>query len=310
MDQTVKGDNKSRSNREQTETINNSEGDSSLAIPTSQNIDPPDGSGEGGNKKKTPTQELLDRIRTAELSMIGLTALIFLTGVFQACESHRNNKATGDQVDQVIKSTWDIKGSAQSFSNSAWSINQGISGAVAKLQLQAEQTERSARAAEDALKATQTQMRLDERAWLGFGNLTVVLNNTDPLKVDVVVSVFGKSPAINIASRVDLRSSVVGHEIQLQDIVFNYGEMYGGTAYPGSNFPLHESFPLSEGPKAMVDSVLKKREFLYFFGETTYKDIFLRPHWPHFCYMIPTADVKDAQPCKIYNDSDADHPTK
>lgn len=170
----------------------------------------------------------------------------------------------------------------------------------------------SAEAAKDSVETTQTQMRLDERAWLGFGSMSLVLDKTKPIKVETMALILGKSPAVNIVTKLGFKTFASDHMLQLKDLVLDPKEIHNGTAFPGNVFPLREtaSDPISENDKLVIDGVLGKKIFICFFGETSYRDIFKNPHWTHFCYAISSADAKESRPCEIHNDSDADTQAK
>ncbi|MGC2163397.1 MAG: hypothetical protein WA634_15925, partial [Silvibacterium sp.] len=159
--------------------------------------------------------------------------------------------------------------------------------------------------------ATQNQMRLDGRAWVGVGSPSLVLNAKDPFKVETRVVVLGKSPATDVVTRMGTRPFPTDHILQHSDLVLAPLPIHNGTAYPGSSFPIRETGinPITPKEKTIIGEVLDKRAVLYFFGEITYRDIFKVHHWTHFCYAIPTGDVNDMIPCTIYNDSDADPDT-
>jgi hypothetical protein len=154
-------------------------------------------------------------------------------------------------------------------------------------------------------------MRLDERAWIGFVSTTIVLNKTDPFKVETNVYILGKSPAVNIVTRAGARPFPVEHMLQLNDLTLDPTPISNGTSVPGAAFPIRKTAPASDPQEQLaVDSILQKKSFLYFYGETTHRDIFRNDHWVHFCYVFSSGDSKEAHPCNIYNDSDADHETK
>jgi hypothetical protein len=171
--------------------------------------------------------------------------------------------------------------------------------------------EASEKQSRDAIKATQEQMRLDERAWVGAGSPSITLNTASPIKIETRVAILGKSPAVDIRSRLGMRPFGPDHTLTLDDIVLDRKEVSTGTAVPGTNFPVKEvgETPVSAAEAGTIQVVLGRKAILYFYGQITYRDIFKVHHWTHFCYAITSADVNDAYPCKIYNDTDADSET-
>jgi hypothetical protein len=124
--------------------------------------------------------EILKGVGSEKILNIVLTAIIAFSTVWQALISRANNAATATQTDKLIRaaqmsahSAAHNAAAATSFSQSADSINAGVENAVKKLTLQANQAGRSAQAAEDAVGITQTQMRLDQRAWIGFQDIKI-----------------------------------------------------------------------------------------------------------------------------------------
>jgi hypothetical protein len=99
-----------------------------------------------------------------------------------------------DAATQIKNAGWTFSGAAQGINNAGWN-------AVGKLKLQADQTSRSATAAEDAVKATQTQMRLDQRAWIAAAEPVFVINETSPISATVSIRNVGKTPGAQVSSK-------------------------------------------------------------------------------------------------------------
>ena len=98
--------------------------------------------------------------------IVAMTVLVFV--VLQYFMTRSNNKSTSDQVGKIITAANGINTAAESFSESADHINTGVGDAIDALQGQVIQVQRSAKAAEDAVRATQDQTQLDQRAWVGL----------------------------------------------------------------------------------------------------------------------------------------------
>jgi len=267
----------------------------------------------GGDFKKW-IDHLWSRDPDRQLELILALSIAFFS-LCQLVVTILNNVSTSAQVDKMIVSAGSIKDSAGEIKNAGWVFSgaaQGINNAgwnaVGRLQDQANQVGRSANAAENAVRVTQEQMRLDERAWVGFTDATVTLSTTSPIKAETQTHILGKSPAIDIVTKTGMRFDTPDRVLQLEDIILNPKEIPNGTAFPGGQFPVRSTGvdPISDQEKAVIDAVTKKTIVLYFFGETRYRDIFKTEHWTHFCYLIISAESKEISPCKIYNDSDAD----
>lgn len=246
-----------------------------------------------------------------------LAAAIALFAFVQLILTVVNNYSTSQQVDKIIAvagsirdSAGEIRSAGWTFSGAAIGINNANWNAVGRLQDQADQVKRSAAAAENAVKATQEQMRLDQRAWVGFANVTAIIKPGEHVAVSVSAVIFGKSPAVNIVTRPGIVWFPPSYSIQQKDLVPGKNNIFDGTAIPGASFLVNDTV---YSPADLSSDVLGGRQTVYFFGETRYHDVFSRPHWTHFCYIITSSSDSqktDDHPCSIYNDSDADYPSK
>jgi hypothetical protein len=181
----------------------------------------------------------------------------------------------------------------------------------------AKETERNnrqiAQNAEQSIRATQEQMRLDERAWVGVSGISITLDPSKPLKFETRVVILGKSPATSIVTKLGMNSFPKDHVLRPSDIVLDKRELKNGTAVPMGSFPVREigADPVNPMEQATIEAILGKTYVGYFFGETTYRDIFRMRHWTRFCFVIPSGNSDDSYPCPIYNDSDGDtNPTR
>lgn len=196
---------------------------------------------------------------------------------------------------------------AERFASSADNIN-------IKIGLTERDFGKMAQNSADSIKATQDAMQLDQRAWMGVGSPSFVVNTHDPIKAETRVVVLGKSPAIDIVTRMGLKPFPASHTLEISDLVLDPREIHNGTAVPGSSFPVRETGadPVTGYEQAITGEIVGKTAILYFFGEVTYRDIFNQSHWTHFCYIVTgtSANADTASPCTIYNDSDADSKPK
>lgn len=207
---------------------------------------------------------------------------------------HSSSKHTDEQIGRIID-------------NANW-----IARSVDYSEKQLERnTAQSAKAAADSIGATQQQIRLDERAWVGAANLSIVLDPSKPVRTEVRVAVLGKSPAINLVTEMGLKTLPTSQVLKRSDLVLDKIAVKNGTVFPTETFPVRKYGPNPVTPleRKVIQTIINKEATLYFFGRITYRDIFNHPHWTHFCFAITSGDVNEAHPCAIYNDSDADTPS-
>jgi hypothetical protein len=248
-------------------------------------------------------QNLEKDVRTAEVALIILGILTLAVNIYIAHIYY-------GQLQQMKIATQSTKDAVQVARDT---LNATISSNTTQALLTEKARTSAEAASQKVLDTTVEASRLDQRAWVGFGDPTFVLNLTDPAKVEVRVNVLGKSPATEIKTRVATVTEPSQHYLQPSDLVYpdSLYEMTSGTAFPGQGFPrsANGADPITEQDKAMMQSLLDGTNTLYFFGYVTYKDIFKRPHWTHFCDVVDKK-LKSASPCPFYNDSDADQPKK
>jgi hypothetical protein len=150
-----------------------------------------------------------------------LSAAMFAVAAVQLFTTISNNKGTTQQTDQIIgaanvsayAATQNLQAS-RNFADSARSINQGVSNAVDKLNLQAVGTEdlveqaavqasaaiKAARAAERAATTARDAMYLNERAWAEMdvsiaGPLIIRTKTGAYLPIKMQITNVGHSPA-------------------------------------------------------------------------------------------------------------------
>jgi hypothetical protein len=245
-----------------------------------------------------------------------LTIAIATFALFQLVITCSNNSSTTQQVNRLISTADRIDDAADSFSGSARHINDGVENAVKKLGQQATNIEAARKTSEDnaksALDAAIRQANLDERAWVGFVNPFLTLEKSSPLKIGTHVTILGKSPAVQIIVSQGNIFAPVEHELRAEDIKFIPPTIPQGTGFPGSTFPIQETSASSGNQEvsAGIDAVVAKTNVIYYFGRVDYMDIFGKPHWTDFCYVIPSVSINDSHPCAIFNDSDVDQYTK
>jgi len=178
---------------------------------------------------------------------------------------------------------------------------------------QARIANRSAKAAESAAMTARNTLQLDQRAWVGpldYGGTIyevngkkVYLKDGEKPQFQVVVSNFGRSPAINFKSLLTMR-------------VFKRGEPFTAiyetpvsettvsTLFPGTNRILMTmAKPEGIARQSFITAFSRQDYIYYIYGQLTYDDIFKVPHTTHFCGFLAVT-IDRIQGCGSYNDAD------
>ncbi len=140
------------------------------------------------------------------------------------------------------------------------------------------------------LEAGSAASRVDQRAWVGIGQLIPrpdVFKVGKPAHVNVGITVKGKTPARDIETYTYIDPAPDGSPPP-----FSYGAR--GHVFLGVLFPDNERFvvlPISAVGEdvlsaATLQSLIKGDVFLYVHGQIFYKDIFGRDHWTTFCQCV------------------------
>lgn len=178
---------------------------------------------------------------------------------------------------------------AQLFLNKA-----GTEETLTQMKKQTKAQQDAAKAASDSIKATQAAMRLDQRAWVGIGQLSAVPESfhvNDKASVSVGFNNTGKTPAKNLMLTIVLVPVNRGERPK-----FSYTSVnpvpYGLLPPNGEN---HVSLSISKNKftgeawiitpelfKPLVSGDIRP----CFHGYMIYEDIFGNPHWMTFCYFL------------------------
>jgi len=159
--------------------------------------------------------------------------------------------------------------------------------------------ESSVREADISLKQTQESFRDDQRAWLAPISGTVTLDESHPLRIDVIFQNTGKTPALKIFTIVDWKSIPTGQPVNTEWSP-HVKRMDSGTLYPNGRagmFAKNETV----SSKEQLDSIRSGKNTFYFFGSIDYKDVYGRKHWSHLCNIVKS-DFS-LNPCPIYNEA-------
>jgi hypothetical protein len=243
-----------------------------------------------------------------------LAGIIVLSSISQIIVILINNTNTGKQVDKIIAAESGINNAATqiqqagyTFSGAAIGINNAGWDAVGKLQEQASQVERSAAAAENSIKATQEQMRLDQRAWVGTGQFTGIPEVGKPYAVSVTFQNPGKSPAIDVVTQA--RAMAVGPG---QKFIPAFDQKQGPVESRSVLFPNQVTITTTKTyyprplTQADVDTANDPSKIsIYVIARTCYKDVFRRKHWARSCAAY-NPDGKNFISCDQYNEIDSE----
>jgi hypothetical protein len=153
--------------------------------------------------------------------------------------------------------------------------------------------------AQNAVEATQDQMRLDQRSWIGIKGV----HGTKPtskvsMATFVDVTNTGHTPANNVIVYPSFMFALPGDTISFKD---TNDAMRLGLLSPGTERTI--TFNASENKivgKQPPNFFLSRK--VYAFGKITYSDIFGRCHWVTYCAHVSN-DWNTYQFCEEHNDT-------
>lgn len=211
-------------------------------------------------------------------------------------------KRSGEQsTDQVWKAIGNINWEARSMDWSQKVSQQGINGSAAQ--------------AQQSLGATQAQMRLDQRAWVGISAVDPgVFSETTGFPVVIVFTNSGKTPAMHVTSSQGFGLSPVPvpgpPPMRIQELeqfpgpdIAPQGKLTKNLASLDTKIT---ALPAQiEGTNEIISnfaSINDGRLILYYFGTITYDDIFGRPHRTNYCIVFLNPKIKETGSCDTFND--------
>ncbi len=156
-------------------------------------------------------------------------------------------------------------------------------------------------AASKALDAAIKQNQLDQRAWVTADGITSNFQLSKPLTIDVLIKNTGKTPAMHLSGYVNFDVVVRGKRPR-----FSVTQPPEARAILAPNSTSH--IKLNPAPDKViqqidVDRVQSTIATIYAFGTLSYDDVFSRPHWTNFCFLL-TSDAKDWASCSEHNETD------
>jgi hypothetical protein len=166
------------------------------------------------------------------------------------------------------------------------------------------------------LRVMQQQVKLAERAWVGY-----VLPTSFPLEgattpATLQVTNFGKTPARQVEGDIIATALMKGEEPTFDFTIGHpHNRFYAGAVFPNSPFPVTISVArYGDKPVAISPSDLRKglesgQYFIIFYGRITYTDIFRIRHWTNFCTGSGSAmqgEPDTLKKCIRYNDVESE----
>lgn len=276
-----------------------------------------------GEQLKKTEEKIEDRMSVFERATIRLTRIGVFVGILtliifagQLYEMWQG----GRQTDKLITASNTNARAATSFANSASNINGGIRAAVSKMQGAVDQlgsqvkelkksakesdrlaiaTEKTAQAAKDGIVTNRNAIQLENRAWLGVTNETVVQFETGkPTKVDITLINTGKTPASHVME---------GADVQPYTLIPDTPLLFGLT--PTASIPPQGSHILHITSNAKLDGITKakiegKVLVLVFRGTVQYEDFNKIQRTTSVCMFMSDPATKQLSFCETGNDMD------
>lgn len=144
---------------------------------------------------------------------------------------------------------------------------------------------KSANAATEATKAATHAMRVDQRAWVGFGEIkpsSFTLKRDQPFVIAIPVHNVGKTPAKVMSAGINGGSTDRGQRQDGDSIVAPSMGPPTALLLPGESHDLKitSTFVITQD---MLND-LQRTATIRIFGKATYTDIFGKDHWTRYCY--------------------------
>jgi hypothetical protein len=204
---------------------------------------------------------------------------------------------------------------ASDFASDSIDINEGNFDRMMKRTIdQTAAQMKAAQTAQDAVKLTENQSMLDQRAWVAF----TVVNGTPQVNQPFIVRVTAQNSGKTFAKK--LRTSVVfqagdagtkpdySHELNPKNAFQSATLLAPNASYEttsivtgeGSN-PYHPNLTADQ-----LDKVKTGKTVVFIFGRLDYVDIFKNPHWTTFCDYLDQDLTWEG--CDEHNDADENQP--
>ncbi len=253
-------------------------------------------------------------IFTFLLFIVSALTLIILRN--QLKEMHEG----GIDTHALATSAGDQATAAKNFATSAGNINSGIDGAVIKMQAAVDQlggqvtelsknarestrlaiaAEQTARATQDGLNTNRNALQLENRAWLGVTNESVIQFETGKaVKVDINLVNSGKTPASQVDEGTDLAAYSV---IPSMPIIF--GLKPTASIPPQGVHVLH--FVSSVKLDGVTEAKVEAKQLIWVFrGTVQYEDFDKMRRATYVCMFMSDPPTKQLSFCPDGNDMD------
>lgn len=164
---------------------------------------------------------------------------------------------------------------------------------------------------ERAIKTTQAQMRLEQRAWVAAASVTGVPTVDQQFIVQTTAFNAGRTFAKQFQMVVVVQHSQAGMEPDFTKEDMKEEASYHSLSlltpngvYTAKSIVTGDgSVPFVRNPtKEDIDAIKTGKVDIYTFGRMDYVDIFKTPHWAVFCFKL-TPDLVWIN-CKSHNDTD------
>jgi hypothetical protein len=249
-------------------------------------------------KKKSdekPEDKAARRTATATVWIAIFTIVLAGVGVLTLIELIEGGADTKALVDASKKQAC----AANRFAQSASNISDTMSDTQSDFAKMAGNSEK-------AIKTTQTQMRLDQRAWLVATAISLgTVEDGKPITYSAMGVNTGKTPGrkVIIHNHASFSAIEIKTEKDLTSKVVKVAPSSVGLVAPNSPFSsTQEEVPAENVP--LVKSRLGEHGCSYVWGEITYEDIFHSQRISTFCsYRCLRPGYENLRWCKFYNEA-------
>jgi hypothetical protein len=189
-----------------------------------------------------------------------------------------------------------------------------IGRVISNVNWMARAMDQSAQSAQSAINATQDQMRLDQRAWVGLAGVDGALEVGHPFIINTHYFNTGRTPAMHVI--VQARGIIVPRGTKFSPDYSTQRDpilpVKAVTAlFPNQVYTQHvrmsrdKTDPSRDVPAVQADSdaLDQGNGTIYVFGRVCYQDVFREPHWMRFCNLYNPKD-KSYYGCNVYNEID------
>jgi hypothetical protein len=262
----------------------------------------------GKNQLTETANQLAERIKKSDVWMISLTAVIAVATIVNVYVFYRESEGSARDIREFsTKAGAMVTAINTSLAEDRTAIRETLKDnreaiAATERQINSALSDSTAQG-KAVIKSAASQMRLDQRAWVGFIADSVTFVNGNEIDQGIAVQNTGKTPAVNVRMKSQGKLIPHGDEVTQPDykVRWQFGEdtASASTMPPGN---LRQIFvqPVQFTPEG-VKQIRSGGVVLYQFGFVTYDDVFGLHHRTDFCvYVLPglarTAD------CPKFND--------